>query len=749
MEAWRISLWILSLSLILNGANADPAQDKRALLEFLTIMRPTRSLNWNESSSVCRTWTGVTCNQDGSRIVAVRLPGVGLNGQIPPNTISRLSALRVLSLRSNRISGHFPADFSELKDLAFLYLQYNTFSGPLPLDFSVWKNLTSVNLSNNGFNGTIPDSLSRLNRIMSLNLANNSLSGDIPDLGGLSTLQHIDLSNNDLNGPIPNWLRRFPSSSSQGTGVIPPGDVDHFRPPRDETRRKPKTRFFGLTETVFLLIVIAISIVVIAVLAFVFTVCYVRRKLRRGGGGMVSDNSNKMQKKGGMSPEKFVSRMEDANNRLSFFEGCNYSFDLEDLLRASAEVLGKGTFGTTYKAVLEDATSVAVKRLKDVAAGKRDFEQQMEIIGGIKHENVVELKAYYFSKDEKLMVYDYFSHGSVASLLHGNRGENRIPLDWETRMSIAIGAAKGIARIHKENNGKLVHGNIKSSNIFLNSERYGCVSDLGLTAVMSALAPPISRQAGYRAPEVTDTRKSSQLSDVYSFGVVLLELLTGKSPIHTTAGDEIIHLVRWVHSVVREEWTAEVFDIELLRYANIEEEMVEMLQIAMSCVVKVPDQRPKMSDLVRLMQNVGNRRASLEPKPKSENGGASETSTPNLNFRFNNLESYAMKSNGRFVQNVDVIVLQKKHREFRIDEKSERSDLHGAEELEETGFRIGIHTDEDDERDETDMSHDFRLLQRPICPLLRNLQRRHKRLLFFSVVGSSRRCSQHISRRRH
>uniref|UniRef100_A0A1J3F9T6 Putative inactive receptor kinase n=1 Tax=Noccaea caerulescens TaxID=107243 RepID=A0A1J3F9T6_NOCCA len=625
MEAWRISLWILSLGLILNGGNADPVQDKRALLEFLTIMRPTRSLNWNESSSVCNIWTGVTCNQDESRIVAVRLPGVGLNGQIPPNTISRLSALRVLSLRSNRISGHFPADFSELKDLAFLYLQYNTFSGPLPLDFSVWKNLTSVNLSNNGFNGTIPDSLSRLNRIMSLNLANNSLSGDIPDLSGLSTLQHIDLSNNHLNGPIPNWLRRFPSSSYQGTGVIP--DVSIFQPPRDETHPKPKTRFLGLTQTVFLLIVIAIAIVVIAVLAFVFTVCYVRRKLRRGG-GIVSDSNSKMQKKGGMSPEKFVSRMEDANNRLSFFEGCNYSFDLEDLLRASAEVLGKGTFGTTYKAVLEDATSVAVKRLKDVAAGKRDFEQQMEIIGGIKHENVVELKAYYYSKDEKLMVYDYFSHGSVASLLHGNRGENRNPLDWETRMSIAIGAAKGIARIHKESNGKLVHGNIKSSNIFLNSERYGCVSDLGLTAVMSPLAPPISRQAGYRAPEVTDTRKSSQLSDVYSFGVVLLELLTGKSPIHTTAGDEIIHLVRWVHSVVREEWTAEVFDIELLRYANIEEEMVEMLQIAMSCVVKVPDQRPKMSDLVRLMQNVGNRRTSLEPKPKSENGGASETSTP-------------------------------------------------------------------------------------------------------------------------
>ncbi|CAN8230828.1 unnamed protein product [Cochlearia groenlandica] len=605
MEAWKLSLWVLSLCLVIK---ADLLQDKQALLEFITIMRPTRSLNWNQTTSVCKTWTGVTCDsQDQSpRIISVRLPGIGLNGQIPPNTISRLSRLRILSLRSNRISGQFPADFVELKDLAFLYLQCNSFSGPLPLDFSLWKNLTSLNLSNNDFNGTVPDSMSGLTRIQSLNLANNSLSGDIPDLSVLSSLQYIDLSNNNFNfkGPVPNWLKRFPRSSYV--------DTDNVTLPSDHTSQKPKTRYLGLPRTVFMLIVIAIFVVALVALAFVLIVCYVRRKLRCGD-VVISDN--KLQSKGGMSPEKFVSRMEDANNRLSFFEGCSYAFDLEDLLRASAEVLGKGTFGTTYKAVLEDATSVAVKRLKDVAAGKRDFEQQMEIIGGIKHENVVELKAYYYSKDEKLMVYDYFSQGSVASLLHGNRGENRVPLDWETRMRIAIGAAKGIARIHKENNGKFVHGNIKSSNIFLNSENSGCVSDLGLTAVMSPLPPPVSRQAGYRAPEVNDTRKSSQLSDVYSFGVVLLELLTGKSPIHTTAGDEIIHLVRWVTSVVREEWTAEVFDTELLKYTNIDEEMVEMLQIAMSCVAKAPDQRPKMPDLVKLIENVGNRRTNIDSSP--------------------------------------------------------------------------------------------------------------------------------------
>lgn len=125
-----------------------------------------------------------------------------------------------------------------------------------------------------------------------------------------------------------------------------------------------------------------------------------------------------------MSAEKEISRSEEANNRLVFFEGCNYAFDLEDLLRASAEVLGKGTFGLSYKAILEDATTVVVKRLREVGVGKREFEQQMEIVGNIGHANVVALKAYYYSKDEKLMVYEYYSQGSVSALLHGNASIN-------------------------------------------------------------------------------------------------------------------------------------------------------------------------------------------------------------------------------------------------------------------------------------------------------------------------------------
>ncbi|XP_061343799.1 probable inactive receptor kinase At4g23740 [Gastrolobium bilobum] len=605
MEFPRILCSIyLVVGLMLWQGNAEPVEDKRALLDFVNKFPPSRALNWNKSSSLCTTWIGVTCNEDKSQVIAIRLPGFGFHGTIPPNTISRITSLQILSLRSNYISGHFPSDFSNLKNLSLLYLQFNNFTGPLP-DFSAWKNLSVVNLSNNLFNGTIPLSLSNLTELAVLNLENNLLSGEIPDLKS-PMLQQLNLSNNSLHGGVPISLQRFPTSAFVGNNVslgssptIFPLTIPSSQPCCSKSNKRNRRLVLGV-------IVAGAVLGLAAFLVFIFVCC----SRRKDGDAL----AGKLQK-GEMSPEKVVSRNQDANNNLVFFEGCNYAFDLEDLLRASAEVLGKGTFGAAYKVILEDATTVVVKRLKEVAVGKKDFEQHMDMVGSLKHENVVELKAYYYSKDEKLMVYDYYSQGSVSALLHGKRGEDRVALDWDTRIKIALGAARGLAHIHSENGGKLVHGNIRSSNMFVNTKQYGCVSDLGLANIMNSVALPISRGgAGYRAPEVTDTRKAAQPSDVYSFGVVLLELLTGKSPLHPTGGDDdIVHLVRWVHSVVREEWTAEVFDLELMRYPNIEEEMVEMLQIAMSCVVRMPDQRPKMSQVIKMIENV--KQIDIENQP--------------------------------------------------------------------------------------------------------------------------------------
>ncbi|KAJ7959270.1 Inactive receptor kinase [Quillaja saponaria] len=593
---------------------ADPIADKEVLLYFLQNMAHRRPLNWNKNSSVCKTWTGVICNNEQSRIIALHLPGAGFHGPIPPNSLGRLSAIQTVSLRLNSISGPFPSDFLKLKSLTNLYLQFNKFSGPLPLDFSVLENLSVINLSNNAFSGMIPSSISNLTHLTYLNLANNSLSGEIPALN-VPSLQQINLANNNLTGIVPKALQRFPSWAFVGNNITSENALApalSIQPP--DTQPSKKTKKLG--HPALLGIIIGGC-----VLGFVVVAAFMIFWCSNKGGEIVLPVKSKKKE---IPLSKAASNRQDKNNKLVFFEGCNLAFDLEDLLRASAEVLGKGTFGTTYKAALEDATTVMVKRLKEVTIGKREFEQQMELVGRIRHDNVAALRAYYYSKDEKLTVHDYYDQGGISVMLHGNRGEGRIALDWNTRLRIAIGAARGIAHIHTQHGGKLVHGNIKASNIFLNSYGYGCVSDIGLATLMSPIPPPALRTAGYRAPEVTDSRKATHASDVYGFGVLLLELLTGKPPVHVTGSEEVVPLVRWVNSVVREEWTAEVFDVELLRYPNIEEEMVDMLQIGMACVVRMPDQRPKMLDVVRMVEEI--RRVNTENGPSP--GSISETSTP-------------------------------------------------------------------------------------------------------------------------
>ncbi|KAG6537252.1 hypothetical protein ZIOFF_002339 [Zingiber officinale] len=640
-----LAVFAVWLSTFVAGSNAGSlVEDRQALLDFVASIPNSGGLNWSLAISVCGGWKGVTCNPDKSRIVAVRLLGIGFSGPVPPNTLSRLSDLRILSLQFNNISGSFPVDFANLTALTELHLQFNNFFGPLPSDFSPWENLTALDLSFNGFNGSIPATISNLTHLAVLNLSNNSFSGQIPDLG-LPNLLFLNLSSNHLNGTIPKSLRRFPNSSFFDNNLSPTYTLAPSSPPPLPPAPSPSPSSSPSSismrksnESLILGIAVGgctLLSIVLALLLYLFC-------SRRTDKNSVLSGKRSMEDR---SPEKAVCRNQEVNNRLVFFEGCAFAFDLEDLLRASAEVLGKGTHGTAYKAMLEDATMVVVKRLKEVGVGKKEFEQQMEMVGRIRHENIVDLRAYYYSKDEKLMVYDYFTEGSVSALLHGNtskmqlynaelqilllesnRGQNRIPLHWETRLNIALGAARGIAHIHLENNGKLVHGNIKSSNVFLNGQRYGCVSDLGLSSLINSMVQPVPRSAGYCAPEVVDTRKAMQASDVYSFGVLMLELLTGKSPVHVVGGgDEVVHLVRWVQSVLREEWTAEVFDVELMRYPNIEEEMVETLQIAMNCVARVPERRPKMAEVVRMIEEI--RRFDNGNRPSSEAGSVSTAPT--------------------------------------------------------------------------------------------------------------------------
>ncbi|KAL9227864.1 hypothetical protein vseg_003506 [Gypsophila vaccaria] len=631
-------LFILSALPLLKSQN----NDTESLLKFRSETDPHGNLltNWTSTSTPCtHHWLGVRCSTS-ARVTSLSLPSLNLRG--PISSLSFLDQLRFLDLSHNRLNGSI-SPLANCTNLKHLYLSDNDFSGDVPPDLGNLRRLLRVDVSDNNLRGPLPPELSKLTRLLSLRLENNAISGKVPDYSEtLRELKELNLSNNELFGRLPNGLlSKFGEASFLGnqglcgSSPLPTCSFSGDGPPSEAastetvasnpTSLPPSKPKKGLGHGVIVALIVTNSVLVLVVLSFILAFC-----CKKCGGKerlAYTDDKENVKRRSSYGSEKRVYasntsgvgtgfESDDTNatdkSRLVFFDK-RKQFELEDLLRASAEMLGKGSLGTVYRAVIEDGSTVAVKRLKDAnPCARKEFEQYMDVIGRLKHPNIVRLRAYYYAREEKLLVYDYLSNGSLHSLLHGNRGPGRIPLDWTTRISLVLGAARGLARVHAEySSSKIPHGNVKSTNVLLDKNGVACIADFGLSLLLNPVHA-IARLGGYKAPEQAETKRLSQQADVYSFGVLLLEVLTAKPPTQfpsptrpKNVEEELsADLPKWVRSVVRDEWTAEVFDPELLRYKNIEEELVSMLHVAMACVVPQPEKRPTMMEVAKMIEEI-------------------------------------------------------------------------------------------------------------------------------------------------
>ncbi|KAI6680960.1 hypothetical protein NL676_034841 [Syzygium grande] len=234
---------------------------------------------------------------------------------------------------------------------------------------------------------------------------------------------------------------------------------------------------------------------------------------------------------------------------------------------------------------LEDGTTtVVLKRLQDVVLSATDFWDKVEAIGAMDHENQLPLRAYFYSEQQRFLLYDYMPMGSLSGQLDTTKRYEF--LSGEVRLSIALGAARAIEHLHAQD---IHHGNIKSSNVLLTLSFEARVSDYGL--------PHLTRP---------DPKGGADLSeaDVYDFGVLLPELLTGElstTTLHNEAG-HVVDLPAWVNYIVYTMGTSEVFDAKLRRYHGLEEGIKELFVVANTCVFS--NSRPQMSEIQRKIEEL-------------------------------------------------------------------------------------------------------------------------------------------------
>ncbi|THG14767.1 hypothetical protein TEA_006811 [Camellia sinensis var. sinensis] len=434
-------------------------------------------------------------------------------------------------------------------------------SGILSPNIGNLINLQIVLLQNNNISGRIPPELGRLPKLQTLDLSNNFFTGEIPPfLAHLKSLQYLDLSFNNFSAPVPRLLAKTfnllgnqmicatgKEQDCNGTTAMPLS-YSFNNAHNSETSRRLNDKKIALA------IGTSLGSVCILILGFGFLLWWRRRHNQQ-----MFFNVNEQH-----HGEVLLGNLKRFQFRELQIATNNFS---------SKNIIGKGGFGNVYKGYIQDGTVVAVKRLKDgnAVGGEIQFQTEVEMISLAVHRNLLRLYGFCMTATERLLVYPYMSNGSVASRLKAKPA-----LDWGTRKSIALGAARGLLYLHEQCDPKIIHRDVKAANILLDEYCEPVVGDFGWAKLLdhqdSHITTAVRGTVGHIAPEYLSTGQSSEKTDVTK-----------------------IHQEKKLDTLVDK-------DLEN-NYDRIELE--EMVRVALLCTQYLSSHRPKMSEVVRMLEGDG------------------------------------------------------------------------------------------------------------------------------------------------
>ncbi|ESR59324.1 hypothetical protein CICLE_v10017805mg [Citrus x clementina] len=495
----------------------------------------------NYSSDHCK-WIGFTCNSAGS-IIGLHLSrdygsfeepvqlsqlnfscfpnlenltfqSFPLAGSIPPE-ISALSKLQRLDLSSNRLTGSIPSEIGNLRNLVYLNISKNILTGTVPSTLGSLTNLKNMGLSYNQLSGPLPQEIGNLKNLMELDLGTNSLIGPIPStLGRLTNLNYMSLSRNMFGGLLPQEIGNLKNLIELNVG-----SNSLIGPIPSTLGLLTDLSYLDLSCNQFSSSIPNDTTKLLVEMFIIFArLLLVKRKYKK--------------------PEL----KERATNSIDVFSVWNYDGRIvyEDLIRATEDFdirycIGTGGYGSVYKAQLPNGKVFALKKLHtsetEELAFIKSFRNEAQVLSQVLHRNIVKLYGFCLHRKCMFLIYEYMEGGSLFCNLHNN--EEAVELDWAKRVNIVKAMAHALAYLHHDCSPSIVHRDISSNNILLNSNLEAFVADFGTARLLHADSSNRTLLAGtygYIAPELAYTMVMTEKCDVYSFGVVTLEVLMGKHP---------------------------------------------------------------------------------------------------------------------------------------------------------------------------------------------------------------------------